>query len=339
MRHEHERTGLQYQQYAQGLAEAVEQQQAAFRDAVHWQEELHKTEHRNARRYFEGMVRLCALKALHHNLIAQSFQRAGHGTSSAAFSPDNDNSAPAGPAKPSSEMAVTEKFKGALSLLGDCYRELGNERMAHTCDERARRLESTSERGFGIANGKKIEDSGKPQNTQQECSDFRGSFRSLQNAERYLEDYNKDYARVRNHARRVLESERTIQRLEAACASRPQSSVEHKLLNEAVDRGEKLKRLAETDAFDAVASHKNFQNEIESAEKGYDALSRTLSGKPAQLINRNDPAQIKESELDKPGLHDSGSDPNNLTASGHRQSRAIVAALISQTLKEIDREL
>ena len=51
MRQEHERTGLQYQQYAQGLAEAVEQQQAASRAAVHWREVLDKTEDRHARRY------------------------------------------------------------------------------------------------------------------------------------------------------------------------------------------------------------------------------------------------------------------------------------------------
>ena len=207
-------------------------------------------------------------------------------------------------------------------LLGDCYRELGNERMAHTCDERARRLESASEPGFGTANDNKLEDLGKPEPSQQECSDFRSSFRSLENAERHLENYNNAYARVWNHACRVLESERTILKLEAASSSRPQSSVEHKLLKEAVDRGEKLKRLAETDAFDAVSSHKNFQNEVESAGKVYDALSRTLSGKPAPLIKdspRNDTPPIKESALDKPGLQESGSDPNSLTASGQRK--------------------
>ena len=59
-----ERTGLEYQQYAQGLAEAVEQQQAASRAAVHWREVLDKTEDRHARRYFEGMVQLSTLKAL-----------------------------------------------------------------------------------------------------------------------------------------------------------------------------------------------------------------------------------------------------------------------------------
>ena len=39
-----ERTGLEYQRNAQGLAEAVEQQQAASRAAVHWREVLDKTE-------------------------------------------------------------------------------------------------------------------------------------------------------------------------------------------------------------------------------------------------------------------------------------------------------
>src|SRR3989442_2687037 len=72
-----ERTGLEYQQYAQGLAEAVERQQAASRAAAHWQEVLDMTEDRHARRYFEGLVQLSKLKALHHNLIAQSFERVG----------------------------------------------------------------------------------------------------------------------------------------------------------------------------------------------------------------------------------------------------------------------
>jgi len=343
MRHEQERTGLQYQQWAQGLAEAVEQQQAASRDAIHWQEVLDKTATKGTRRYFEGLVKLSTLKALHHDLIAQSCQRAGHGTSSSAFSPDNNDGAPAGPAKPSSEMVAAEKLNaGALSLLGECYRELGNERMALTCDERARRLESAPERASGTANDKKLEDVDKPEHTQRECSDLWSSFRSLENAERYLEDYNNGYASLRNHARRVLDSERTIRKLEDACASRPQSSIEHRLLKKAVDGGEKLNRLAETEAFDAAAAYKNFQNEIESAEKSYDALSRTLSGKPAQLNNaspRIDTPLIRESEIGKPGLQESGADPNGPTASGQGRSRIIVAALISQTLKEIDREM
>jgi hypothetical protein len=46
------------------------------------------------------------------------------------------------------------------------------------------------------------------------------------------------------------------------------SAVEHELLKEAVDQGEKLKRLAETEAFDAVASYKNFRKEIETVSVG-----------------------------------------------------------------------
>src|SRR5437762_13919251 len=83
-----ERTGHEYQQYAEGLAEAVEQQQAASRAAVHWREVLDMTEDRHARRYFEGLVQLSTLKALHHNLIAQSFQRAGQEAAFAAVNRD-----------------------------------------------------------------------------------------------------------------------------------------------------------------------------------------------------------------------------------------------------------
>src|SRR5438876_6294797 len=113
-----ERTGLEYQQYAQGLAEAVEQQQAASRAAVHWQEVLDVTEDRHARRYFEGMVQLSTLKALHHNLIAQSFQRAGQDAAFAAVNRDDHESKaqtvagePASPVKASSEIALTERVR------------------------------------------------------------------------------------------------------------------------------------------------------------------------------------------------------------------------------------
>src|SRR5437667_12562892 len=109
-----ERTGLQYQQYAQGLAEAVEQQQAASRAAAHWQEVLDMTEDRHARRYFDGLVKLSTLKALHHNLIAQSFERAGQDAAFAAVNRDDHESKPqtgagepASPRKPSSEIALT----------------------------------------------------------------------------------------------------------------------------------------------------------------------------------------------------------------------------------------
>src|SRR5205809_3435713 len=113
-----ERTGLEYQQYAQGLAEAVEQQQAASRAAVHWREVLEMTEDRHARRYFEGMVQLSTLKALHHKLIAQSFQRAGQDAAFAAVNRDDHDSKaqtladePASPGKASSEIALTARAR------------------------------------------------------------------------------------------------------------------------------------------------------------------------------------------------------------------------------------
>src|SRR5438876_11437011 len=105
-----ERTGLQYQQYAQGLAEAVEQQQAASRAAAHWQEVLDMTEDRHARRYFDGLGKLSTLKALHQNLIAQSFERAGQDAASAGVHrADHESKAqavagePASPGNASSE--------------------------------------------------------------------------------------------------------------------------------------------------------------------------------------------------------------------------------------------
>jgi hypothetical protein len=168
-----------------------------------------------------------------------------------------------------------------------------------------------------------------------------------------------------------LANERTIQRLEVACSNRPESSVEHRLLIEAVDRGEKLKRLAETEAIHAATSYRNFQKEIESAEEAYAALSRVLTGSLPELTSASPQREtsgnieqsqtkfetdrglegpgrpvvetsisttsIEEAELDKPNLQASESDLNHPKPSGHR--RAIVAAVISQTLREIDREL
>src|SRR5881409_2677012 len=111
-------TGLQYQHYAQSLAEAVERQQAASRAAAHWQEVLDMTEDRHARRYFEGLVKLSTLKALHHNLIAQSFERAGQDAAFTAVNRDDHENKPqtvtgepASPVKASSEIALTERVR------------------------------------------------------------------------------------------------------------------------------------------------------------------------------------------------------------------------------------
>src|SRR5207247_5263921 len=255
-------------------------------------------------------------------------------------------------------------------LLGDRYRELGNDRMARACHERAR-LESAAARGFNTAvksYDKKLEDLGIAKPTKEVCPDFRSSFRGLEHAERYLKDYDNGYAMVRNHTRRVLENETRIQRLEAACASRPQPAGEHQLLKDAVDRGEKLKWLAEAEAFDTVGSYKNFQKEIASAEKAYDVLSRTLTGNLAELTNvsagrdasektehsqtlreaqgnlegpgrsvtetRTSQTAIKE--LDKPGVQASEPDLNPATASGHPQHRPSAGAALGQILKEMD---
>lgn len=392
MRHDQETTGFHYQE-PERLTEAIEQQQAASSTAGHGQGVLDKVQARNTRRYYEGLVKLSALKVLHQNLIAPSWHRAGQNVST-SFKSDHEArtqtvaTEPANRLKSSAEITLIEKGRNraqveyqahhakaeAFGLLGDRYRELSSDRLAHEYHERAR-LESASARGFDTvikAYDKKIEDLGDTRLTQ-ESPDSRTSFRSLEQADRYLEDYNSGYAKVCNHTRRLLANERTIQRLEAACASRPQSAVEHKLLKDAVDHGEKLKSLAETEAFNAVASYRNFQKEIESAEKAYDVLSRILTGNPAELASASvqgensgnkdrlqtplesdrdleDPPcpvaettisnkSTEEPELDKPEVQVSGSDLNHPKPSGHRQSRAIVAAVITQTLKEMDREL
>jgi len=58
---------------------------------------------------------------------------------------------------------------------------------------------------------------------------------------------------------------------------------------------------------------------------------------------RQDTARIqpatKEPNADKPGVQVNGSDLNRLAASAHRQSRVLLATVLSQTLKEMDRDL
>ena len=56
MRHEQERTGLEYQ--AECLTGTAEQQQASPGNATHQQGVLNDIEAKNTRRYFEGLVKL-----------------------------------------------------------------------------------------------------------------------------------------------------------------------------------------------------------------------------------------------------------------------------------------
>src|SRR5207244_8927534 len=109
---------------------------------------------------------------------------------------------------------------------------------------------------------------------------------------------------VREHTRRVLENESRIQKLEAACARLSLHAVEHQQLKDAVDRGEKLKWLAEAEAFDTVGSYKNFQKEIASAEKAYEILSRALTGNPAELTNASPRRDASENTEHSRTLHD-----------------------------------
>jgi hypothetical protein len=251
--------------------------------------------------------------------------------------------------KPASELTLIEKGRNkalaeyharqakaeAFSLLGERYRELGMEETARAYDDRARDV-CISARGFGnvIQNyDKKIEDLRSAKLTKQVSPDLRNSFRTLEHAARYLDEYNSGSARVRNHTLCALDSERRIQRLAGACARLPQSAVEHVLLKREADRGEKIKGLAEAEALEAGASYQNFRDAVESAEKRYDTISRALTGKPVEL------SKIKEPELDKPGLQLNGSEPNGAVNSGHRQHGPSVGAVVSQILNEMDREI
>jgi len=386
-----ESTALEYQQYAKGLAEAVEAEQAATREARQWQEAVDETDDSCTRRYFEGLVKLCTLKAFHHNLNAQFCQRAGQEPGDAPTSPSGEGNArtlsgqPATREKTTPEDTLTEKARErtkteysaqnvkveALLMLAGRYQELGLPDIALTYSDHAQ-LETATIRGFQAvieAYDSKLRDSGFRKVAREESASFETSYRSLECAKRYLEDYGSGNTRYRAHTLQVLECEGTLQRLEVKFPDRPRTATEEHELRATRDQRDTCIRLAEKEALGAALSYQNFLSEVQSAKNAYDAIARALTGSPFELTHSCGESTVQEPEASRapqdPPRHpeDSGQsirearapdsskefekplpqvsqlDDNRPPGSERRMNRLAVGVVVCQALKVMDREL
>lgn len=278
-----------FQRRADALAEAIEQQQIAARAASQWQEVLDKAGDKYTRRYLEGQVELSKHRASHHNLVAQSCHQAGHERAPSSFNLASEGKSktmdhePLIRAKSCLEIALARKGRdkalserdihhakaAAFTMLGDRCRELGIESWAGTYEARAGR-ESAAARGFDSvirADDRKLEDLGVRTILREESPDLHNCLRCLENAERYLEDYNNAHARAISLMRQTLEFEPAIQKLEVNSADQPLKQMEQKQFHELADYRDLVAALAEREAIAAVLSYKSFQQEIQSAQE------------------------------------------------------------------------
>jgi hypothetical protein len=326
MQHQ-QKTQSNYQRQVEALAEAVRQQQVAAQAVSQWERVLGKTGDKYARRYFEGQLELSKLRAAHHNLVAQSCQRAGHERAYCDTETGEGSRTQTGVrqvirAKSSLEMTLAAKGRekavieqnahrakaAAFSMLGDRCRELGMGNDARTYEARAR-LEEANIRGFeGVVRGydRKLEDMGLRMSDREQPASLESSLHRLESAERHLEDYNRAHAAAMAAVRHVRELEETIQRLESESAER--SKIEEVLYQRDV-----VAALAEKEALAAAQSYMSSQEEVYSARKAYDSLSLAMTGKPLdnlkphsyqddlEKIERRETLHETEGNLEGPG--------------------------------------
>jgi len=300
-----QRTYPDYWEHVEALAEAIELQQIAVRSGGLWQALLDNARDQYIRRYFEGQIEISQLKALHHNLVAQSCQRAGHGlahTSNPASEriAQNGICEPAVQAKPSEQVTHAKEGSDktliewrthdvkaeALALLADCCWTLRMENMARTYEARTR-LEGATARGLNNvmkACDRKLEDLGGQEVAPKESADLQSSFRRLERAERNLKDYNLAHSRAMEHLRDARDLVLGIQKLEEHFANHSPKSADQTLLEEVICRRDMLAGLAEKEALAAVLSYRSFQAEIQSACKEYAALGRGLTGNSPEIL-------------------------------------------------------
>ncbi len=354
-----QKSASQPRAYAEALADAVEKQQTEAQSAIHWQAVLAKTGDEYARRFFDGMRRVSALRAFHHNLIAQSCQRAGynhdngasgHGRNGKARTAEHDLSggsslsAEIGFAQKGRERVLADRVShidtaAALEILADRCHGLGMESKAEEFQNRARREKATAREFLTVvkAYDRRLEKLGVRAVKNEEVADLERSFRRLDAAERYLEEYNSAHEQLMGSLRQASESRRAPRGASAERTQRIES--------------------AEKEAITAATSYRKFQKEIESAEKSYDALARVLTGK--QLDNfkislaHQEPAlsmteprhetgeeKVSESvEAEMPDVHSDSPVPKPAATSMPRERRALIGAAVAGIVKEMDRGL
>lgn len=273
-----------YRKNAEALAEAVQRQHIANRATQLWQSLLERSDDKYIQRFFEGQLELSKLRALHHNLVAQSIQRAGREQIHPAINASSDRSAlpvngtslsqgKQGNDKLLNQWEAHDAKAASLALLGESCRRLNLETKGHDYEDRAR-LEGATARSLknlldAKGNGRHVPE-GQAVSLEERAT-LQAGLSRLERARRDLDDYNRAYARALDHLRAQREFGRTIRQMETYSAEH--SPATRALFEEVVRQRDAAVGLAEKEALAAVSSYKCFQSEIELAREEYDALS------------------------------------------------------------------
>ena len=316
-----EKLGLDRANHAEQLLENVEKEQAAARAARHWQEVLDRTQDPYARKYFEGLVNVSALKAVHNRLVGLAYDKASKGPAYETIIRDYEGKARtalhelATKVKPSTETSLIEKGlararmelavhqdnAGAHELLQFRYQELGKHDLSQSYQDRAR-LENATSRGLTTvvtayeAKLKSLEiGKAEPRSL---LPNLHQAQRTLERAEQHLEDSREAHQKVQAATREVAEIQKAITRLEKESSNRTLTPTEQKVFKEALEQRDKFTHAAEGQALNAAASYRQYQQNVKAAELAYDALSRALSGKGLDLaaVGDESPAPLEKAE-------------------------------------------
>ena len=345
MQHQ-QKTRSNYQRQVEALADAVRQQQLEAHTVSQWERVLAKTGDKYARRYFEGQIEVSRLRSAHHNIVAQSCQRAGHerahrGSETGEGGRSQTELRQVIRAKSSLEMTLAAKGRekalieqndhrakaAAFSMLGDRCRELGMGNNARTYEARAR-LEEANIRGFeGVVKGydRKLEDMGVRTSAREQPETLESSLHRLERAEKHLEDYNKAHAAAMVAVRQMRELEETIQRLNL-------ESAEPSRIEEVLYQRDVTAALAEKEALAAAQSYMSYQEDVCLARKAYDSLSLAMTGKPLEHLKPHSYKDDLEKIEHKETLHET---EGNLEGPG----RVVTERKISDTsVREPERD-
>ncbi|MCI0628286.1 MAG: hypothetical protein L0387_42655 [Acidobacteria bacterium] len=382
-----EKLGLHHEKHAQQLLESVDKGQAAARATRHWQEVLDQTQDPYARRYFEGLVHVSALKSVHNQLVGLAHDKASKEPAYETVIRDYEGKARtalhelATKVKPSTETGLIEKGlakakieldvhrdkAGAHELLQFRYQELGKDNLSQAYQDRSR-LENATSRGLttvvtAYETKLKTLETGKAA-APPPLPNLHQAQRALERAEQHLEDSHKAHQKVQAATREVVEIQKTITHLEKESSNRSLTPTEQKVFQEALEQRDKFTRAAEGQALDAVASYRQYHQNVKAAELAYDALSRALTGKgldltlagsespaPLERTEQNTTLERGNGDLQGPGrgrqeIHVTNSSIQEpelrkpaVALAKEDYARVPVGAVVQQTLKQIDHEL
>jgi hypothetical protein len=367
-----EKAGLPAHQNSTAILEALDKADQARSALRHWENLLEQTQDERSRSYYEGLMQISVLKAVHQELVSDSHERLSREKLHDQVIRDYEGKAQtlaqevANRIQPSGELARGEKQMGkavdqlqvhqsrveAFELLKERYQELRQPRTAEAYRDQGRLegikasdMENVVQAYQTKVAELRIAEPAKPD----AMPSLRAARESLERAETQLENYHKSYLDFRESTRQTVEFQKTIQSLELESAKRTLTPTEQKVWKEALQHHEKFTQTAEREAFTAMASYRSYQNDLKAAEHAYGALSHALKGKGLDLTSvasrqppvaepeKSQPAtpSLKEPELRKPGFE--------VSRSGYG-SRGLgvgfaVAAATRETLREMDREL